>query len=352
MKITKVIGVMSGTSLDGIDIAYCEFTGDKDNWAYKIAYAETIPYDEYWKKTLSDLENSTAFEFVAADTLYGHFVGRLVSDFIKKHNLLPDFIASHGHTIFHQPENKITSQIGEGAAIAAECGFPVVCDFRSQDVALGGQGAPLVPVGDKLLFASYDYCLNLGGFANISYDVAGDRIAFDICPVNIVLNKLARGLGKEYDHKGEIASEGKVNNDLLVQLNQIEYYKAPFPKSLGKEWVIKYFDPIVESINISIEDRLCTICEHIAMQVSKTDNMQQGMKMLASGGGAYNSFLIARLKHHCQCEIIIPDKLTIEYKEALIFAFLGLLRMKGSVNCLKSVTGASRDHSSGAAYLP
>jgi anhydro-N-acetylmuramic acid kinase len=352
MKPTKVIGVMSGTSLDGLDIAYCEFLESDNNWTYHILFADTIPYDDHWKGILSNLENSTAFDFINAHNQYGYFTGRVVSDFISKHKLSPGFIASHGHTIFHQPENKITFQIGNGAAIAAECRLPVVCDFRSQDVALGGQGAPLVPIGDKMLFASFDYCLNLGGFANISYDYDHDRIAYDICPANMALNRITQSFNKEYDHNGEIASSGRINNDLLHELNAIDYYKKPFPKSLGKEWLIKFFNTIIDKFEISVEDKLCTICEHIALQIAYTDGMQQEKKMLVSGGGAYNTFLLSRLKEHCNCEIIIPDKLTIEYKEAMIFAFLGLLRMNNKINCLKSVTGASRDHSSGVIYLP
>ena len=351
MKTSRVIGVMSGTSLDGVDIAYCEFSNVSDKWYYQIIFAETIPYDDCWKKCLSNLENSTAVEFVQTHNLYGHYTGRLISDFITRYNIFPDFIASHGHTIFHQPENKTTFQIGNGAAIAAECMVPVVCDFRSTDIALGGQGAPLVPIGDKMLFASFDFCLNLGGFANISYDGADKRIAYDICPVNIVLNKIARSINKDYDHNGEIASTGTINQNLLNKLNDLDYYKTSFPKSLGKEWVIKFFDPIVESFNISVEDKLCTLCEHIAMQIANTDRIIQGKRMLITGGGAYNSYLLSRLKAYCKCEIVIPDKQTVEYKEALIFAFLGLLRFKSQVNCLRSVTGASRDNIGGAIYF-
>ena len=241
MKNSLVIGVMSGTSLDGVDIVYCEFSEDSDKWTYKILFAETIPYDKSWEKSLSNLENSSAQEFVQLHNQYGHYTGRLISDFINRYGISPDFIASHGHTIFHQPENKTTFQIGNGAAIAAECGIPVVCDFRATDISLGGQGAPLVPLGDNILFASFDYCLNLGGFANISYEDNGRRIAYDICPVNIVLNKIVRSINKDYDHNGEIASKGNINDDLLAKLNDLAFYKEHFPKSLGKEEVVQNY---------------------------------------------------------------------------------------------------------------
>ncbi|MFA4852433.1 MAG: anhydro-N-acetylmuramic acid kinase [Bacteroidales bacterium] len=347
----KVIGVMSGTSLDGVDIAYCNFSEDNSKWSYCIEYAETFPYSDTWKETLSTLDNSTAFRFVSVHKEYGHFLGKLVSDFIAKHHILPDFVASHGHTIFHQPDKRITCQIGDGAAIAAECGIPVVCDFRSVDVALGGQGAPLVPIGDKFLFPDFDYCLNLGGFANISYECNAKRIAFDISPVNIVLNRIAENSGKAYDDNGNLASAGYVNRELLNMLNDLEYYKKIHPKSLGKEWVMQYFNPLIDKFNLPDEDKLCTICEHIAFQIASVVNLAENKNMLVTGGGAYNSFLIVRLEEYCKCKIIIPDAKTIEYKEALIFAFLGVLRMNNKNNSLSSVTGATRDNISGAVYL-
>jgi len=350
MKSYNVIGVMSGTSLDGVDIAYCVFSEEDGKWLYFIKYAELNKYDEYWNNTLLNIENSSAFDFVSTNKLYGHFIGKLLKNFIKKYNIQPDFIASHGHTIFHQPEKMITCQIGDGAAIAAETGLTVICDFRSLDVALGGQGAPLVPIGDKLLFAEYDFCLNLGGIANISFDKEKERIAFDICPVNIVLNKIAQNFGKVYDDNGFLASEGQINQELLNNLNELEYYKSYPPKSLGKEWVMKYFIPIINKSNLSDNDKLCTICEHIAIQISKVVNFSENKKMMVTGGGAFNSFLISRIKDYCKCVVIIPDSKTIEYKEALIFAFLGLLRMNNKNNCLSSVTGAKRDNIGGAVY--
>ncbi|NTW32513.1 MAG: anhydro-N-acetylmuramic acid kinase [Bacteroidetes bacterium] len=351
MKSYNVIGVMSGTSLDGVDIAYCVFSEEEGKWSYFIKYAELYKYDEYWSNTLQKLENTSAFDFVNINILYGHYIGKLIKNFIEKYNIQADFIASHGHTIFHQPEKMITCQIGDGAAIAAETGVAVICDFRSLDVALGGQGAPLVPIGDKLLFSEFDFCLNLGGIANVSFDNGKQRIAFDICPVNIALNRIAKNFGKAYDDNGCLASKGQISQELLSNLNDLDYYKIVPPKSLGKEWIMKYFIPIIDKYNISDNDKLCTICEHIALQISKVVNFSEGGQMLVTGGGAFNSFLISRIKHFCKCVIIIPDSKTIEYKEALIFAFLGVLRMNNKNNCLSSVTGASRDNVGGAVYL-
>jgi len=342
---------MSGTSLDGIDVASCEFVDDGSHWKYSIQIAETIPYDNNWKNILGNLEHSSALDFVQVHKEYGHYLGHLCRDFIKRNNLFPDFIASHGHTIFHQPENKLTFQIGDGAAIAAECKLPVLCDFRSLDVAMGGQGAPLVPIGDQILFNEFDFCLNLGGFANISFGKNSIRFAFDICPVNIVMNSLTRAIGKEFDLDGDLASKGKINNDLLDEMNNLEFYHINAPKSLGKEWVMKFFMPVIAHYDILLEDKLATLCEHIAYQIASIVGSTTSAKMLVTGGGAFNKFLISRISELSKCTVVIPDSKIVEYKEALIFAFLGLLRLNKKVNCLKSVTGAESDNIGGAIYF-
>jgi anhydro-N-acetylmuramic acid kinase len=349
--IYKVVGLMSGTSLDGVDIAYCTFRKKEGKWIYKLEATETISYPQEWKSRLSNLENQNALEFVKTDTEYGHYLGKITKTFLEDHNLKPDFIASHGHTIFHQPAKNFTFQIGKGSAIAAETGVPVICDFRSTDVGFGGQGAPLVPIGDRLLFDKYDYCLNLGGFANISYEQLGNRIAFDICPVNIVLNYLASFLQKEYDENGEIARTGVVDISLLAALNKLEFYKCPPPKSLGKEWVLSQVRPILQQFNISIEDLLRTFSEHIAVQVANIIRAKRQSSILVTGGGAFNLFLVERIGENSKQTLILPDSLTINYKEALIFAFLGVLRWRAEINCLKSTTGARKDNIGGAIYL-
>lgn len=345
-----VIGLMSGTSLDGVDIAYCRFIQTDGQWRYEIVNVQTINYNNKWIEKLTNIGKQGAINFVQTHTEYGHYLGELTNNFIKKNNLDVDFISSHGHTVFHQPEKKITFQIGDGAAIAAKCNLPVVCDFRSLDVARGGQGAPLVPIGDKLLFSEYDHCLNLGGFANTSYDEGGKRIAYDICPVNIVLNKLAKELGKDYDDKGKTATSGKINVDLLKELNSISFYEKTSPKSLGKEWFTETFFPILSKYNISIQDKLRTVCEHIAVQIANTGTRDQNKTILLTGGGVHNDFLVSRIKAQSPHKIVIPLKKIVDFKEALIFAFLGVLRMRKEVNCLRSVTGASKDSIGGTIY--
>ncbi len=348
-----VAGLMSGTSLDGLDIAFCRFRKKGKEWRYEILSAATVPYSRRMKKKIGGLMKSSAEELAETDAFLGTYSGEQVKKAIAKENIQPDLIASHGHTVFHQPGKGFTTQIGNGAYISAVAGIPVVSDFRSMDVALHGQGAPLVPIGDKLLFGQYDYCLNLGGIANISFDKGSKRIAGDICPVNMVLNLLAEAKGKNFDKDGKMASTGKIDQSLLDRLNRLSFYKASFPKSLGREWVEKEVLPLLENAKISIEDKLATVCEHVAYQISVlVAGKKKKVSLLATGGGALNKYLIERLRERCgkNVEVVVPDPLIVGYKEALIFAFLGVKRISGEPNILSSVTGASRDSVGGALH--
>ena len=344
-----VIGLMSGTSLDGIDLVYVKF--DKINKQnFEIIQAETIAYSSKWKNTLQKAIEFTDKELKRLDNEYGCFLGETINNFTASHKInKTDFIASHGHTILHQPKKGITLQIGNGREIAKITNTKVVCDFRTQDVKLGGQGAPLVPVGDELLFSNYDYCLNLGGFSNVSFKKAGKRIAFDICPVNIVLNHYVAQLGFQFDDKGQIASKGTLNQKLLDELNRLEFYKKIPPKSLGLEWVQDHVFPLIDRFETNIPSILRTFVEHIAIQISKIIDSNS---TLITGGGAFNSFLISKIQAKAKIKITLPNKQFIDFKEALIFAFLGVLRVDNQVNCLSSVTGALKDHSSGVVFCP
>lgn len=342
----EVIGLMSGTSLDGVDISYCHFSLDQ-KWNFEIKKAETIPYSHEWSDRLRKLPDASAFQLALTDIEYGRYLGKLVHDFIRRYKLKVDLISSHGHTVFHQPDKGLTLQIGKGTEIFAQTSVPVVYDFRSQDVALGGQGAPLVPIGDRKLFGEYDYCLNLGGIANVSYEQDGNRIAFDICPCNQVLNELAKAEGMEFDRDGKLAQSGKIDHHLLDILNAIPFYHQTPPKSLGREWIEESFIPLVKKANIPIPDTMATCTEHIAFQVGRTTGSDRSKKLLISGGGAMNKFLAERIKTFSSPQVIIPDQQLINYKEALVFAFLGVLRWRSEINCLSSVTGAIMDSSSG-----
>lgn len=351
-QVFNVIGLMSGTSLDGLDIAYCQFKNvDNAKIDFTIIAAETIAYSETIKKEFLAAESAPTLSFISFDRKIGTYFGNQVQLFLQKHNLQkPDFVASHGHTIFHDPANGFTVQIGHGANLAAAAKIPVVSDFRSLDVALGGQGAPLVPIGDFLLFNAYSHCLNLGGIANISYQKQEKRIAFDICACNIPLNFLANKLGFEYDKNGAIARSGTVDAVLLNQLNNLPYFEQKPPKSLGKEWVESQFLPLILVSNSNTEDILTTVVEHIAIKIAK-EISGTANQLYITGGGAFNSYLVERIKINLATTIIIPDENIVKFKEALIFALLGLLRWTNRTNTLKTVTGASEDSIGGSIYI-
>ncbi len=350
MKKHRVIGLMSGTSLDGLDIVLCHFTKQPEKWKYKIISSKTVPYSREWKSKLGNADCLTGSNLVKLDQEYGAFLGHMVCDFLAENPEEPDFIASHGHTIFHQPENQITLQIGNGAILTAVTGIKVISDFRSVDIALGGQGAPLVPMGDEFLFPEYDYCLNLGGIANLSYNSDGKRIAFDVCPVNMAINSLMEKVNLDIDLNGEKGRSGRIVPDLLIRLNAIDYYQLKGPRSLGKEWFESTFLPITEKGDLPLSDLLRTIYEHIAMQIGKAITGNEKQTVLVSGGGAHNGFLIERIEANSPTQFIIPDKAIIDYKEAVVFAFLGVLRDRNEINCFSSVTGASRDSIVGSVY--
>ncbi len=346
-----VIGLMSGTSLDGVDIIYVIFDSST-KISYKIIAAKTYAYSNEWKQKLTDAFTSSKEEIEQLDLDYGRFLGSLINDFIKENNIKQlDFIASHGHTIFHKPEDNYTLQIGDGQQIALTTNQKVIYDFRAQDVALGGQGAPLVPIGDRMLFGEFNYCLNLGGFANISYEDVGKRIAYDICPVNILLNHYVNKLGHDYDDKGQIAASGTIHKGLLQELNQLPFYNQKPPKSLGLEWVEAHIFSLIDQFQLEVSNILRTFIEHVAIQI--TDQFQgNNTSVLTTGGGVLNEFLISRMQQLTQTKITIPEREIIEYKEALIFALLGLLKSQNKVNVLSSVTGAEKDHSSGKIFVP
>ncbi len=344
---------MSGTSLDGLDIALCEFKESENGYEYQILDAETIPYTEIQRSKLKNCPQSSALEFAKLNQKFGKFIGKSVVTFLNKNKLKADAIASHGHTIFHQPGFGFTTQIGCGATIAASTDLTTVCNFRSLDVALNGQGAPLVPIGDKLLFGNHSACLNLGGIANISFDdEKNKRIAFDICVCNIVLNHLANLKELPYDANGDLANSGKIDKDLLQILNSLDYYKNTRNKSLGYEWFeTNFLNLINSSKNKSIEDLLATFTDHAAFQIANVLNQNKIKSVLVTGGGAFNKHLITLIKQKASAEIIIPDDKITNFKEALIFAFLGYLRLNKKTNTLASVTGAKQNSIGGAVYL-
>ena len=356
---------MSGSSLDGLDIVYAELEETGDNWSYAIKAAACIEYNNEWMNKLKSAINSNAYNYLLLHAAYGKFIAERVNEFIDANDLdhKVQLIASHGHTMFHVPQYGMTAQLGDGATIAALTGINVVSDLRMMDVALGGQGAPIVPVGEKLLLKEYDYLLNLGGIANISANLLNTSktyIAFDVCPANRVLNLLANKEGKMFDDKGSTARTGSVNIALITQLNKLDYYKQTYPKSLANDFGTDIIFPLIESFNLSTQDALRTYTEHIVQQIVYAINMvnNEGVvvnkKLLVTGGGAFNNFLVERLSDALKIfdiEVVAPDEKLIKYKEALIMALLGVLRWREEDTVMSSVTGASRNSIGGAVWM-
>jgi anhydro-N-acetylmuramic acid kinase len=366
----RVIGLMSGSSLDGLDIAFVHLNETSGKWTYEIQQASCYKYTPEWIGRLKNATGLSAFEYQLLHVEYGHFIGAEVRRFIEENDLhyQVQLIASHGHTAFHMPAKKLTAQLGDGAAIAAGTGINVISDLRAIDLALGGQGAPIVPVGEKLLWSEYDFFLNLGGIANISAQIRAnekdspDFIAFDICSACRVLNMLANEMGKEYDENGIIAASGTVKTGLLQKLDQLDYYNLPYPKSLANDFGVDKVYPLVRDAGYEMRDTLRTYVEHICVQVrnaivqliSGFQPQTSGFRLLATGGGAHNGFLIARLRtllEPLQVELVVPDDKLIDYKEALVMALIGVLRWRDEKNILSSVTGASRDSVGGAVWI-
>ncbi len=346
----RAIGLMSGTSVDGLDVCCASFSRREDGlWQYQIDAARGYTYPPELRRRLrEEVQHMSAREFVAFHSEYGFFLGDRVNDFMAETGLHPDIIASHGSTVFHEPDRQIMFQIGDGAAIAARTGIPTVSDFRRLDIMLGGQGAPLVPIGDNLLFGDFDYCLNIGGFSNISYREGERRIAFDISPVNYVINHYCLTVGLDMDRDGLLAARGTVCEPLLERLDALDYYQRSAPKSLAREWVEREVFPLLDNCALPLEDLLRTFYEHCAGQLARVT--VPGRRILVTGGGAWNRFLLERMQALSGCELVVPEPTVVEFKEALIFAFLGVLYMQDQPSCLRSVTGARHDNIGGMLF--
>jgi anhydro-N-acetylmuramic acid kinase len=362
--IYKAIGIMSGSSLDGLDLAYVHFQETGGRWQFQIVASACYIYQDEWIRALKYATDLKAWDYQMLHTSYGHYIGMEVNRFIEEHDLQHkvDLIASHGHTTFHNPEGRMTAQLGDGAAIAAETQLPVVSDLRAMDVAFGGQGAPIVPIGEKLLFQDYDYLLNLGGIANLSLKDNDVYAAYDICAANRVMNMIANDIGKEYDEGGALASSGKLSTELFLELQSLPYYSMPFPKSLANDFGTETIYPLINRFTLSPADALHTYVEHIVMQVKQAilahasviGDGKTKKQLFITGGGALNTYLIKRFHEELESlnlDLIIPPKAIINFKEALIMALIGVLRWREEYNVLSSVTGATRNSIGGALWL-
>lgn len=367
----EIVGLMSGTSLDGVDLALCRLdapTSDQPGWRADVEAATTVPYPASWLDVLQRAHTLTGSSLLRAHAKLGEYFGQSASEFIRNQRNRGDLVASHGHTIFHQPAGTpadpapLTFQLGHGASLAAACGRPVVCDFRSTDVALGGQGAPLVPLGDRLLFGQYGCCLNLGGIANLSVETrAGGRLAYDVCACNQLFNNLAAEAGLPYDADGTLARQGVIVPALLATLDAPAYLHEPPPKSLGREWIEEHALPLLRDQAVSLPDRMRTAVRHVAGHLARAirEALAQAppgtdRRVLVTGGGAHHGLLLAELRALLgdSATVVVPDARLVDFKEALIFALLGALRWRGEINTLASATGARRDSVGGAVYLP
>lgn len=364
----RVIGIMSGSSLDGLDLVFAEITENSGAWGFEIVAAACYPYEAEWKNRLQQATSLNALDYQLLHADYGHYLGNAVNRFIEEKALHYQvaFIASHGHTTFHLPGKKMTAQLGDGAALAAETGLPVITDLRALDVAFGGQGAPIVPIGEKLLLKGHDLFLNLGGIANISFNNSDKYIAFDVCPANRVLNALAQEAGTEYDEGGKLAATGQIEHGLLKKLNDLDYYLQPYPKSLANSFGTDVVYPLIKSFSLSTADALRTYVAHIVEQIKKSivesdwsiENNYKlqttAYKLLATGGGALNTFLVDELRAVLSVfsiDILVPDERLVNYKEALIMALIGVLRWRQEYTVLPSVTGAVRASIGGALWI-
>lgn len=356
MQHFSIIGLMSGTSLDGVDLSFCTYTYDSSNWSYVLHATKSYSYSKKWQLRLKSAIHLSAPDLYQLDIEIAHLFSDCIQKFIKEYSIELSSItaiSSHGHTVYHQPEKGFTIQIGNGETISALTNLMVINDFRSKDVALGGQGAPLVPIGDHLLFGKLaDGFLNIGGISNISYRNKNSIKAFDICPGNLPINYLIQKIGLDYDHNGKLARKGKIHQRLLNELNALEYYTKTSAKSLGIEWFETDFFPQLKKHAISLEDQLATIVEHIALMIGTTVNKLSIKQLFITGGGAYNSYLIERIGFYYEGKIIIPEKELIEFKEAIIFGFLGACRLTLQPTALSSVTGAIRNSCGGVIHLP
>lgn len=356
----RILGVMSGSSLDGVDLAGCSFYWEEGKLRWRIEVAETIPFSDVWHDRLAALAEQTGEVVAQTHVYFGRYLAELINAFLEQHRwYAPDLIASHGHTVYHNPDSRFTFQIGDGGTLAALTGIDVASDFRMHDVALDGEGAPLAPLADKWLFPDYDIALNIGGIANMSYSGGTQYRAGDVTAANQVLNSLSFFLGEPFDNNGHLAASGQIIPGLLDRLNALAFFDKPFPKSLSNREVQQQFLPLFVPHTIMAQDALRTAVEHIVVQVDAAAKALSGggpqsgntIRALVTGGGARNGFLIQRLRDVCDwIQWEVPDVKIVDFKEALLMALLGLWRLEGRTAGMQSVTGAKRDYVAGALY--
>lgn len=354
----NVIGVTSGTSLAGLDLVFVALTEVRGKWTYEIKAAERLAYTPEWEEKLGSAANLPARDYLLLNSEYGHYTGHAVKQFISQHQLdhQVHFITAHGHTVFHVPGQKMTAQLGDGAAIAAVTGLPVISDLRAMDVALGGKGAPILPIAEQLLFPDYRYRVNLGENATIAIQKDEQFLAFDICPCNYILDTLAETLGRAYDDEGKLAAGGVTDQPLLGALNGLAFYNEKYPRTLASKFGTGIVMPMIQQHQLSTQGKLNTYTHHIAAQIEKVvkDLLPQeedtSRSLLLTGGGTANTYLVKVIE-----EVLQPLNITVTtqnepFRNALMIALLGALRWRQEPNALASVTGAEKDSVGGALW--
>lgn len=343
-----VLGVMSGSSLDGLDVCLTKFN-QSSSWAYEILAADTLDIPEALKLQLRQSDRLKARSLFLLDQQYGNWMGEQIRHWRSKNKHKVDLIGVHGHTVFHEPKEGFSIQIGNGANVCVATGIPTVDRFREKDIILGGQGAPLVPFGERLLWPQYQVFINLGGIANVATHGSTTR-AWDIAPCNQVLNHLAKLAGKDYDENGQIAREGALDPQWLENLRSLDYFSKPAPKSLSNQWT----QEVLHQAPNNIKDALNTYVHFLGEQIAADlKAVPDGQVVLITGGGAYNSYLIETIKKMSPgLQFVLPEHQLIAYKEALVFGLMALHRQLELPNVLSSVTGALRDSVSGVLHLP
>lgn len=348
---------MSGSSLDGLDIGIIDIIKKGNELSYEVIRCDTIEYSTEWKKSLTSLPNASAKELANNDMAYSRYMSELIRSFLKEEDQI-DYVSLHGHTLFHEPENGFTYQLGNGGVLSARLGLPVVCDFRSKDIGLGGKGTPLAPIVDSYFYNEYEVLINLGGICNLTFLSKKETIAWDVCPCNQLLNFLSEKMNLAYDKDGLIARNGKLNLDFLNILEKNPYYSEKYPKSLDNQYIKQNIIRELDSYTIPLEDQLHTTCIFVARQIKaaiqmavKSLEVAWPEKILITGGSAHNAFLIQCIKEHCAPSVVsIPDETIINYKEIILMALCAYLRVNNQENTLSEVTGSSRNSIGGAIY--
>lgn len=378
-QLNYIVGLMSGTSLDGVDAALIKILDGKDGLQIELVKYLSVPYSRELKEQLGELcipEMARINKISGMNMYLAEIFSEVTLKVVQQAGLTPSdilLVSSHGQTIFHQPvpinmEGRdiiSTLQIGDISVLAERTGITTVGDFRTRDMAVGGSGAPLVPYADYMLFANENYgrvIVNIGGIANITVlskgGTAADVIAYDTGPGNMIIDAFVSWAtaGREFfDRNGKIARQGTVNERWLNKLLEHTYFEQNYPKSTGREMFGVHFARELwqeaESLFMSLEDRIATVtaltAKTIAKEILNHGKSAHIKEVLISGGGRFNQTLFNRIQEYLSKEISVVGieeyGMNADAKEAVIFALLGYQCFKKRTNNLPTATGATKE---------